>query len=272
MKILVAADMEGITGVTTWDHVTPEHPEYARFRLVMTEEVNAAVRGAFEGGAGEVIVTDGHADGLNILVEKLDARARLNTGNGSPLSMVQGINGEISGVIFVGYHARAGSMNAVLAHTWSNSRVANVWLNDILVGEYGLNAAVCGHFGVPVIMISGDQTACAQARELLGPLVTVVVKQATGFFSAECLPPEITREQVFQAARSAVANLARKEGPKAFHLSTPVKVCVEFLVPHMADRVMRMPGATRLDGRRVEFTGKDMLDAYPGFRAAVALA
>ncbi|HET6824155.1 MAG TPA: M55 family metallopeptidase, partial [Anaerolineales bacterium] len=108
MKILIATDMEGITGVTTWDQVTPGHAEYARFRRQMTEDVNAAIRGAFDGGAKEVVVADGHWNASNILIEELDPRARLNTGSPSPFSMMEGIDESINGVMFVGYHARNG--------------------------------------------------------------------------------------------------------------------------------------------------------------------
>ena len=123
MKILIATDMEGITGVTTWDQVTPGHAEYARFRKQMTEDVNAAIRGAFDAGAEEVIVADGHWNGSNILVEELDPRARLNTGSPSPFSMMQGIDESVAGVMFIGYHARNGSPNAILDHTWSSRTV-----------------------------------------------------------------------------------------------------------------------------------------------------
>jgi D-amino peptidase len=213
MKLLIAADMEGVSGVVHWNQVDPNHTEYQRFRKIMTTEVNAAVEGAAEAGADEFVVTDGHADGDNISIEDLDPRARLNSGNGSPLSMIQGVGQDVAGVLFIGYHARAGSQNAVLAHTWSASKIANVWLNGILVGEYGLNAAVAGHFGVPVLMISGDQTACAEAVELLGPLETAVVKNASGYFSAECLPPQVTRPMIQAAARRAVLGLKKREDP-----------------------------------------------------------
>ncbi len=159
MKILISADMEGISGVTRWEETDPAQNEYGRFRKILTDEVNAAIAGAAEAGADEFVVADGHGDGTNILVEDLDARARLNSGGASPLSMMQGVDPETAGVLFIGYHARGGSQNAVLAHTWSSGRIANVWLNGVLVGEYGLNAAAAGHFGVPVLMISGDQTA-----------------------------------------------------------------------------------------------------------------
>lgn len=271
MKILIATDMEGITGVTTWDQVTPGHAEYARFRKLMTQDVNAAIRGAFDAGAQEVIVADGHWNGSNILIEELDPRARLNTGSPSPFSMMQGIVESIDGVMFVGYHARNGSPHAILDHTWSSRTVANVWLNDILTGEYGLNAAVAGHFGAPVIMVSGDQTACAQVTELLGDMETAVVKQAASRFAAECLAPDVTREIICLSAERAVERLAQGDVPEPFVLETPITVTVEFFTSDMADRATRIP-LTKREGTRVSLIAQEMDSAYNGFRAMVMLA
>ena len=271
MKILIAVDMEGITGVTTWDQVTPGHAEYARFRKLMTQDVNAAIRGACEAGADEIIVADGHWNGSNILVEELDPRARLNTGSPSPFSMMQGIDESVDGVMFIGYHARNGTPNAILDHTWSSRTVANVWLNDILTGEFGLNGAVAGHFGVPVIMASGDQTACRQIVEQLGDMEIAVVKQATGRFAAECLTPQVAQELIFMNAARAVNQLAEGDVPDPFVLDTPVKVMVEFFTSDMADKATRIP-FTHRDGTRVSFTVQEMASAYNGFRAMVTLA
>lgn len=271
MKILIATDMEGVTGVTTWEQVTPGHAEYARFRRLMTQDVNAAIRGALEAGADEVLVTDGHWDGSNILIEELDPRARLNSGSPSPFSMMQGIDETVDGVFFVGYHARNGTPNAILDHTWSSKTVANVWLNDILTGEYGLNAALAGHFGAPVVMASGDQTACGQIVELLGDMEIAVVKQASGRFAAECLPPDVTRGMIFEAASRAVQRLAEGDVPDPFVLDLPIRVTVEFFASDMADRASRNP-FTRREGTRVSFSAQEMASAYNGFRAMVTLA
>ena len=271
MKILIAVDMEGISGVTTWDQVTPGHAEYSRFRKLMTQDVNAAIRGATEAGADEIIVADGHWNGSNILVEELDSRARLNTGSPSPLSMMQGIDENVAGVLFIGYHARNGTANAILDHTWSSKTVANIWLNDILTGEYGLNGSLAGHFGVPVIMVSGDQTACAQVSELLGDVEMAVVKQATGRFAAECLTPEVSQKLISMSAARAVGRLNEGDVPDPFVLDTPVRVTVEFFTSDMADRATRIPFTER-DGTRVSFTAQEMASAYNGFRAMVMLA
>ena len=271
MKILISADMEGITGVITWDQVTPGHTEYFRFRRVMTTDVNAAVRGACEGGADEVVVADGHWNGTNILIEELDPRAKLNTGSPSPLSMMQGIDQSVDGVFFVGYHARQGSRMAVLDHTWSDTCVANVWLNERPAGEYTLNAALAGHYGVPVLMATGDQAACQQMVEQLGSLETVVVKQGTGRYSAECLLPEITQPMIEQCAKRSIEKLLKKDIPSSFMLKTPIKVTVELQGSDMADRAMLLPGVSR-DDRKLSFTAEDMPRAYSAFRALILLS
>jgi D-amino peptidase len=271
MKILIACDMEGISGVTIWDHVDPSHQEYQRFRRIMTADVNAAIEGAFAGGAKNIVVTDGHWNGTNILVEELDKRVVLNSGLGtSQFSMMQGIDLSFDGVIFVGYHARASSPHGVLDHTWS-SKITNVWLNETLVGEYGLNGALAGHFGVPVIMISGDQTVCSQAGELIGKLEKAVVKQATGRYSAECLPPVVAQDMIRKTASVAVERLSRKDSPKPYIVPAPVTVTIEFMSSDMADRAERVPGAKR-DGTKVSIQSPDMPSAYIAFRAAAGLA
>jgi D-amino peptidase len=205
------------------------------------------------------------------LIEQLDPRARLNTGSPSPFSMMQGIDKRVDAVMFIGYHARNGSPNAILDHTWSSRTVANVWLNDILTGEYGLNAAVAGHFGVPVIMASGDQTACAQMMELLGDIETAIVKQASGRFAAECLSPEVTREMICVSAERAVARLAEGDILDPFVLDIPITVTVEFFSSDMADRASLIP-FTKRAGTQVSFTAQEMDTVYRGFRAMVTLA
>lgn len=277
MKILIAADMEGITGVVHSDHTNPSHAEYPRFRQLMTQDVNAAIRGAFAAGADDVIVSDGHWDNRNILIEHLDPRALLNSGTPRPFSMVEGIDTGVAGAIFIGYHARVGTQNAILDHTWSSGQVDGVWLaaaggQPQPIGEIGLNAAVCGHFGAPVIMLSGDQTACAEATALLGPLETVVVKRATGRTSAECLPPSVTAELIEQAAARAVYGLLGDDPPPPFALTPPITVSIEFIRSHMADAAALLPGARRSEGKRVEYTAQDMPEAYRAFRALVGLA
>jgi D-amino peptidase len=272
MKVLIAADMEGITGVVHWDHVDWSNAEYGRFRRLMTGDVNAAVKGAYDGAATEVVVADGHGYGRNILIEDLDPRAVLNSGSPSPLSMVQGIDSGVNAVMFVGYHARSGSQHAILDHTWSSTMIANVWLNGQLVGEIGLNAAVCGHYDAPVIMISGDQTACAEASALLGPVETAIVKRAAGRMAAACLPPAVTTPLIHEAAKRAMNRLQTGQAPQPLRVKVPVTITVELAQSEMADKLELLPGARRVEGKRVEFAAGDVPAAYAAFRAAVSVA
>ena len=150
--------------------------------------------------------------------------------------------------------------------------MANVWLNGKEVGEIGLNAAVCGHFKVPLIMISGDQTACAEATELLGGVETAVVKRATSRMAAECLSPEAAQETIHAAAVRAVHRLSAGEVSPPFRLEAPISLAIQFVQPEMADRAALLPGAHRSGGRQVQFSADDMPAAYRLFQATVALA
>jgi D-amino peptidase len=176
----------------------------------------------------------------------------------------------VDGVLFLGYHARNGTPKAVLDHTWSSKTVANLWLNDILTGEYGLNAALAGHFGVPVIMTTGDQSACGQVVDLLGDMEIAVVKQATGRFAAECLALQVTQEMIFLSAGRAVGRLEERDVPDPFVLDSPIRVTVEFFTSDMADKASNIPFMQR-EGTRVSFSTQDMVSAYNGFRSMVML-
>jgi D-amino peptidase len=271
MKILIACDMEGLPGVVSWSHVSSDNPEYGRYRKIMTDSVNAAVRGAFDGGASQVLIADGHGGQRNILIEGLDPRAHFSIGLNFPYMMVKGIDTGVEAVMYLGYHARAGTMNATLSHTWSSSIVANVWLNGLLIGEIGLNAAVCGHFGAPVILISGDQSACAEAVELLGPVEAAVVKRAFSHGGAECLPLTEAYQQIAAAAQRAVTRLKNGTAARPFQPACPITLTVELSGVDRADSAQIMPGIKRLDGRRVEYIADDPILAYRAFQTIVSL-
>lgn len=272
MKLLLADDMEGITGVVDWKHVDLSSTEYERFRKIMTEDINAAIKGAFEGGADEVVVADGHGYGRNVLIEVLDPRARLSTGSPSPLQMVSGIDEDVDALIFIGYHARYGTQNGILGHTWSPLGVINAWINDLLVGEIGLNASVAGHFGVPLLMISSDEAGCNEASQLVPGIETAAVKRGKSTFSAECLPPEVSQKLIYETAKRAVQNFKDGKSPAPLSTSTPVTVKIEFNNALQADNAMIVPGAQRLDGRTVFLQVPDMVEAYRAFRTLVGMA
>lgn len=273
MKILIAADMEGITGVVHWNQVMPGNADYPRFRKLMTEDINAAIRGAFAGGATSVTVTDGHNDGRNILIEELDPRASLTSGSPAPLSMVNSVDDGVHGVMYVGYHARMGAINGILDHTWSDERVSGLWINERAFGEAGLNGAVCGHFDVPVIMASGDQTLCAEVKEFFGnEIETAQVKKAVSRMSAECLPPAQSAKLIEEVAKRSVINLKSGKAPRPFKVSSPIKMELEFEQSDMADKASYMPHARRTTDRRVEYISDNIITIYLAFRTMLALA
>ena len=276
MKLLLACDMEGISGIVDWEQVTPGHPEYlSRGRQLMTGDVNAAINGAFEGGADEVLVSDGHWNGRNVLIEELDTRARLNSGSPSPFSMMQSLDDDPppEAVMYVGYHAMAGTKKAILDHTWSNERVRSVFLNGQMIGEIGLNAALAGQYQVPVIAMSGDQHACEEGQTLLGAeLEMAVVKNATGRFAAQCLPLPEARQRICEAAARAVTKFREGRAAKPVVAGRPVNLAVEFMDTQYVDRACLIPGTERVSGTRLEYSAPDMITAYRCFRAMVTLA
>ncbi|MCC7359685.1 MAG: M55 family metallopeptidase [Anaerolineales bacterium] len=275
MKVLISADMEGISGIVDWEEVTPGTSDYAaRGRQLMTDDVNAAINGAFTGGADEVVVADGHWNGRNILIERLDPRARLNSGSPSPYSMLQGLDDKPTpeAVICLGYHAMQSTKKAVLDHTWSDTRVRAVYLNDVLVGELGLNAALAGAWGAPVIAVTGDQHAGLEAQELLGSgLEIAVVKNATGRFAAQCLPLPEARERICDACAKAVVRLKEGRAARPYVVAEPVRLAVEFQHTQYADRGFLMPGSERRTGTRLELTLPDMITAHRAFRGLMLM-
>jgi len=267
MKVLISVDMEGITGVVSQSHTDYTTAEYQRFRRLMTGDANAAIEGALAGGATDIVVNDSHGNMDNILIEELNPAARLISGSPKPFSMMEGIGSDVDAVFFVGYHARAGSAPAVHDHTWSSMQIYAATLNGQPMGEIRLNAALAGHFSVPVVLVTGDQLATAEAREVLGDVETVTVKIARGRCAADCLPPAKSAPIIRQAAQKA---LERKRAP--FVVQPPITLGIEFVRSIQAERAELMPGAKRTGARSVEWAGEDMVSVYRTWRAFVYLA
>jgi D-amino peptidase len=268
MKVYISADMEGVSGVVDFAQtsIKEEAKEYDRARALMTGEVNAAIEGALAAGATQVLVNDAHGSMRNILLEELNPVAELVSGTPKPLSMMQGIDEGIDLAFFVGYHAQAGSTYGTLGHTYTG-RVYSVALNDQPVGELGINAALAGHFGVPVVLVTGDQSLAEEARTLLGEVETVAVKQAYGLTAARSLPPSKVHELIRQAASRAV-----EKGGRPYVVDKPIKLTASFLRSAHAEMAELIPGVRRVDGRTVEFVHEDVLTLYRAWRAMIGLA
>lgn len=256
LKVLISADMEGVGGVSTWSvQAAPAGREYEKFRRLMTLEVNAAIAGAAEAGATEFIVADSHGDGQNIDIELLDKRAKLIRAWPRPLQMMQGVDSGCGAAIFVGYHAREGAAEGILSHTFTGTMV--VKLNGVEVPEAGFNAAIAGDFGVPVVFVSGDQTIAQEARELLGPIETAVVKRAIGFNAAEMIAPEESQRLIREGVKRGVE---RRAETKPYKISHPVKLEVRFNDAVVAEIASYLPGVERPTGNTVVFMGRDMVE------------
>ena len=268
MKVYISIDIEGISGVVRPEQGTPGNPEYERARKLMTQEANAAILGARAGGATAIVVNDSHNDMNNLLIDDLDPWADVIFGSPKPFSMMQGLDATFGVAFFIGYHARAGTQNAILDHTFSGKHVAHVELNGFPVGETGLNAALAGYHGVPVGLVTGDQAATAEAVALLGPeLHTVTVKHAVGSQAAVCLHPEETQGMIREAAEQA---LGATVAP--FKLETPVVLHLQLKSSLMADYASLIPGSRRLDGYTLEYAHDDYATVYKVFRAMIKLA
>ena len=271
MRVYISVDMEGVAGVAHEDQTDPIEPrhagEYNRFRRLMTDEANAAIAGALEAGAKAVLVNDSHWLMRNLLAEELNPAAELLSGGPKRLSMVEGIDTGFDAAMFIGYHARAGTRNATIDHTYT-SRVYEVRLNGEPVGELALNAAMAGVHGVAVAMVSGDQALAAEARALLGDgIEAVIVKHAVGRFAARSLAPSVACEKIRAGAAAA---LRRKHTP--YKVSAPIRLDVDFALTQMADMAELVPGSSRTGGRTVGYTGDDYREVFRAWRAMYNLA
>jgi D-amino peptidase len=257
LKIYISADMEGITGVVTNEQLGPQGFEYARFREFMTQEVNAAIEGALAGGATQIVVSDSHGNGQNLLIEKLPRDVLLIRSWPRPLMMMQGIDETFAGAIFIGYHSATTNPQGVRAHTISSARLADVRLKGVSVSEAGLNAAIAGHFNVPVIMVSGDDVVVKETQALLGDIEGVVVKWASGFHSAKTLMPEAAQALIREKAKKA---LDRIKDFKPYKLAGPVQLDVRFKNYRPSEVLSYLSIVERTDAHSIRFTGKDILE------------
>jgi D-amino peptidase len=271
MKIHICADMEGTCGVYSWMQVTPpetpwsppiKESEYDRCRLRMTHEVSAAARGAIAGGATEILVNDFHGGNRNIFIDELDERCRLVSGGAGPMNFLQGMTAETKGLFFTGFHSKAGTASSALSHTWSTN------LNDLRIagestGEFGLIAYAAGALGVPVVLVTGDQTACDQTEAFLKrPIVKAVVKEGISQTGAISMHPRRAQQLIEEKAAEAMG-MVGNVGP----MLLPAGARVELDYDHQtrADAAERQAGAERVGARTVAFTANDGIDLLQKF-------
>jgi D-amino peptidase len=267
-RVYISADMEGIAGLVDSRQLSLDGRDYGMGRKLMTAEVNAAIDALFRAGASDVLVNDSHGSQINLLPDEIDRRARHITGSPKPFGMMQGVDGGFDAAVFIGYHARASTTDAVHDHTY-NGQLKSVKLNGTEVGEYGLNAALAGHHGVPVIFISGDQAVAEQARSFIPGVEALSVKEGIGSNAALTLHPEIARERI---GGGVVTALGRLKEIRPVKLTEPVTIEIELANSRQADNAMMVPEMKRLSGRVVSYLAKDMAAAYKVSRLVASLS
>ena len=255
LKVYISADMEGIGGVATRLQAAPSGSEYEKYRRLMTLEVNAAIEGAFDAGATEVLVGDSHGDAQNIDLELLDKRARLIRAWPRELGMVHGLDRTFAAVAFVGFHASEGQSPGILAHTFTGT--IEVSLNGRKVPEGGFAGAIAGELGVPVVFVSGDQVIARELKALFGDIEAAIVKEAIGLNAGVMLPPEVSRQLIRAGIKRGIE---RRASIKPWKLDRPVTMSIRCEQPVLTEVLGLMHGTRRVDGQTVEFTGADMLE------------
>ncbi|HLS20750.1 MAG TPA: M55 family metallopeptidase [Bacillota bacterium] len=269
MKIFISADIEGISGVATIQQLLTQS-EYERIRRMMTEEVNAAIRGAFNGGAKEVVVADGHGNMSNILIEKLDPRARLVSGNNRVMMQLEGLDESFDGIVFVGHHGREGDSDAVISHTFAGICIDEIMVNGKVLGETEINSIVAGTgFNIPAIFISGDDVYVDEVKETLPNVTSVVTKYARNRIAAELIHADVVQQAIEEKVEQSVRNIHKfspltVEGPYTFEM--------QFKGPQQAQMTSTIPSVEMLSPTRITFTCDDIVTAYKHMWGCIIIA
>jgi D-amino peptidase len=257
LKVYISADMEGVAGAVTSSQLGPAGFEYGRFREFMTNEVNAAIEAAREMGATEIVVSDSHGNGENLLLDRLPQDIELVRSWPRPLMMMEGIDESFDAAILIGYHASTTNPEGVRAHTFSSANLTAVRLNGVEMMEASMSAAIAGDFGVPIVMISGDDATVAEARGLLGDLEGAVVKWSYGFHSARTIMPEASYALIGERVRTALGRLD-DFGP--YSLEGPLELEITFKNYMPAELMAYLPNVDRVDAHTIRFVGRDMTE------------
>ncbi len=258
LKVHISVDMEGVAGAVTGDQLGPTGFEYGRFREFMTREAMAAVTAAKEAGATEIVVADAHGNGENLLIEQFPPDVRIVRSWPRKLTMMAGVDETFDAAIFIGYHASTTNPTGVRAHTFSSATLTRVALNGVEMTEGSWNAAIAGHFNVPVVMISGDDAAIAEVRSVIGNIEGAETKKSLGFHSALTLTPQAAVDLIGRRVKAA---LARRGEFKAYRPAGPVTVDVSFKHYRPVEVLAYLPMFERTSAHSIRFRAKDMVEA-----------
>jgi D-amino peptidase len=249
--------MEGIAGVVTGDQLGPQGFEYERFRAFMTNETLAAIEGARLAGATEFVVSDSHGNGESLLIEKFGKDTTIVRAWPRPLAMMQGIDASFDAALFIGYHSSTVNPEGVRAHTMSSATLADMKLNGVSVTEAALNAALAGHFNVPVVMTTGDDAIVKEARAALGDIEAATVKWAYGFHSARTLTPEAACDLIREKAKRGVE---RARDFKPWKVAEPTTLDLRFKNYRPSEVLSYLPFLERTDAHSIRFKARDMIE------------
>ena len=268
MNVYIVIDMEGVAGVTHGSMIRTGHVEWRdRGTRLMTAEANAAIEGAFLGGASSVLVKDGHDSGQNIRREDLDPRAELVTGNSVTVGLMPGLDSTFDKLFLMGFHAKMGTRFAQFDHTISTATINNLSINNIVVGEIGMYGMLAGLRGVSVALTTGDGPAVDESLDLFGSHQGVRVKQGLGRFAVRTFNPAQVLTQITEGAKNAMDN-----GAPPLEISLPVTISIDFLRSAEADMAEMVPGSVRSSARTVQYVHEDPDTAFQALQAMVALA
>lgn len=256
-SIFISADMEGVAGAVTAEQLGPDGFEYQRFREYMTREVLAAIEGARRAGATRFLVADAHGNGQNLLLDLIPPDVQVVRSWPRPLGMMHGIDSTFDGAIFIGYHAATTNPRGVRAHTFSSATLADVRLNGVSIPEAGMNAAIAGHFNVPVILVTGDDAAVAEAAGLVGEPEQAVVKWYVSFHAARTLTPDAAQRLIAERAERAVRRI---RDFRPHRLEAPVTLDVRFKAYRPAEVLAYLPNVERTDAHSIRFVGRDIVE------------
>lgn len=257
LKVYISVDMEGIGGVVTSDQLGPAGFEYARARQFMTDEALAAIQGARDAGATQILVSDSHGNGQNLLIDQFPSDVRIIRSWPRPLMMMEGIDSSFTVAVFVGYHSSTANVKGVRAHTMSSATLTGVTLNGVEVPEGGVNAAIAGHFGVPVVAVSGDDAAVAEVQRFTGPVPGAVVKRAISFHSAETMTPKAAQELIRARVK---AGIEQRASAKPYVVRGPITLEMSFKNYRAAELLAYLPIVTRVNAHTIRFVGRDMVE------------
>jgi len=262
LKVFISVDMEGITGVVHWEDVRRDGKDYDYFRKIMTKETNAAIEGALKAGAKEIIVRDSHGSARNLLPEMLNKNSKLiRDWSGGFMSMMEGIDESFDAVVFIGYHAKAGTPNAILEHTMSSKNILDVSINNLSMPEAGVNALIAGYYNVPVVFIAGEKAVCDQTKNLLGKVNSFAVKKGLGN-AALNFHPEVSREKIRAGVKEALNNLSKF---KPYKLEGPYTLVVKYKNEEMVNNKSMQPGVERTGDWELTYKSNDILDIVKTF-------